>query len=178
MPSYNNYNRYNRGRRGRSKPRPRLMPPPETKYFNNNIIHSAISSSTTSLTLIAAGTGVENRIGRKIKLKSLLMNIRKEGTGVVRAVLYVPKQANQTLSLPSLESPVDNDQFWVLRDWYFSDTNNNNPGVWTHVFPTGLNVEYEGTGSGAVVKNPVKLLLQTIGSSTINGHTKVWYTDN
>jgi len=176
MPSKNNYNRYNNNTRRRT--RRRLMPLPETKYFNNNIIHSGISESTTDLTMIAAGTAVEQRVGRKVKLKSLLMNFRVTGTGgPTRCVLYVPKQANQDLSLAAIENSVDNDQFWVLRDWYVADNIDNNPGVWTHTFPMGLNVEYDGTGGSSAVKNPVKLYLTSGGTTTINGHTKVWYTD-
>jgi len=176
MPSKNNYSKYNNSRRPTQ--RRRLMPLPETKYFNNNIIHSGISESTTSLTLIESGTGVENRVGRKIKLKSLMMNFRVTGTGgPCRCILYVPKQANQDISLPSIESPTDNDQFWILRDWYVADNIDNNPGIWTHTFPMGLNVEYDGTASTAVTRNPVKLYLTSQGNTTINGHTKVWYTD-
>ena len=154
------------------------MPVPETKYFNKAISHISTATSTNVLTAIPAGTSVQERIGRKIKVKALSMNLRRiVDQGEIRCVLYVPKQANQNLALASMHDPIDNDQFWVLRDWYFSDGLQNNPGIWTHTFPMGLNVEYDGTGSASQIRNTVKLFMFSGGTADVVGHTKVWYTD-
>lgn len=177
MARNTNYNRYTRARRARRSMRPR-MPVPESKYFNQAITHSG-TESTQVLTAIASGTSTEQRVGRKIKLKSILMNLSGVGSGIqTRCILYVPKVATQELSLSNPADAVDNDQYWVLRDWWMADKLQNQPNIYTHTFPMGLNVEYTGTAAATPAKNAVKLYMTCTGiGGSISGHTKVWYTD-
>ena len=165
-------------RRRNARPIRALRSEPESKYFNNVVTHSATTDSTTILTGMAAGTGVQERVGRKIKTLSAMVNLDVDASLIARCILYVPKQADQELVLTSFYLPVDNDQFWVLKDWYQSNNQNNNPQIVTHKFPMGLNCEYDGTGATALAKNPVKLLIRTSATGTVQGHTKVWYKDN
>lgn len=176
-----------RGRYGFNRYRPMraLRSEPESKYFNNNIIQSSTETATTELTGIPAGTGVEGRIGRKIKVMSALCNVYLQSNSPLRCILYVPKQADQELALTEQYQPVDSDQFWVLKDWWQTGAVGNanedsrNPMIVSHRFPLGLNVEFDGSGAGAFVKNPIKLYTHgNGGTTTVNGFTKVWYKDN
>ena len=157
---------------------------PESKYFNNTIAKSGVVADSVNTTAIGAGSSSEERVGRKICLKSVEYLFSTAGTTAgspVRMILYVPKQSNQTLSLTSFADAIDNNQFWVISDRQFNGTIDNITHIhmYRHRFPMGLNVEYDGATSGDVVKNPVRLLIQTNDTTTdVSGHTKVWFTDN
>ena len=158
-----------------------VMYKPESKYANRNINHTAVTTSTLVLTAIAAGSGTSGRDGRKIKIKSLECNFLPGGTVPIRCIIYVPKTASDTLGLASVDAAVENDQFWILKDFYInSNTDTALTGTQMgHRFPMGLTVEFDGDTATDQVKNPIKMYLHNAGNNTqtINGHTKVWYTD-
>lgn len=165
-----------------------LVVKPESKYANRNITHLAVTNSTTVLTAIAAGSGSSGgRDGRKIKLKSFEMKLQVDTAlaSFYRIVFYVPKNATDTLALANVYSAIENDQIWVLHDrfLYFQSTggtpvdNSNATQSYRHSFPMGLGVEFDGDATSDFVKNPVKMLILSSTTTSVLGHTKVWYTD-
>jgi len=156
-------------------------PKPETKKKNTSIIHAASTQSTTLPTAIAAGAGPAQRVGRKIRVKALEVCLQADaGSGPIRVVLYVPKSAPDTISLTAPSDQIDNDGFWVVRDFW---VNPNDNGVamahrMVHRFPIHMLTEYENANASGTIRNNLKLQLFSANSTNINGHTKVWYLDN
>lgn len=158
-----------------------LYPKPETKYHNESILHNAVQNSTTLACNVEAGAGTTNRVGRKLRIKSLEVLLRAAaGSGPVRMVIYVPKTQSQTLTLTNPAQAIDNDQFWVVKDgWVQPQGNNAAEGIYyRHSFPLGLVTEYDGNTASDVIKNGIKVLLFATNSTTILGHTKIWFMDN
>lgn len=156
-------------------------PKPETKQFSAGIGHNTVQNSTQLLTNIQAGAGPQDRVGRKIRVKSAEIALRANpGSGAIRAVLYVPKTSTETLTLTSVAANADNDAFWIVKDWILNPQSNNiGHGQWIrHRFPMTMLTEYDGSAAGDTVKNNLKLLLFAANSTTITGHTKVWFNDN
>jgi len=151
---------------------------PETKYFNQAIPTASVASRTINCCRMDAGTGVSERIGRKITLKSVsYLGIAPSGTSC-RAILYVPKDQSDELVLSGYTAGVDNDKFWVISDKLWDANGSLTAFQHSHRFPMGMGVEYGGPLGDDINRNGVRLLLATDGVTTINGHTKIWYADN
>lgn len=148
---------------------------PESKYNNKSIDTSGVTNVITACVDIGAGTNINNRIGRKIRIKSVEYMFRVPSDVPVRACLYVPKDPDAVLSIAGSTGSIRNEQFWTVHDMLWEANGSQTSGCYRHTFPLGMVVEF--SGSGDVVKNNLKLILQTDSSATFEGHTKVWYTD-
>lgn len=146
----------------------------ETKYKNESITHLAATTSTTTISNVSEGNGVSTRDGRKILMMSAEVRMRVGGTNC-RVVIYVPKDPSTTLALTNDWDPIDNDEYWVLHDRLYTGDGD---GVFAVNFRLHqkLGIEYAVT-TGAAIKNPVKMYLHSSTTSTILGHTKLWYKD-
>lgn len=146
----------------------------ETKYKNVDIIHLAVTNSTTTISDVSEGNGVSTRDGRKIMMLNCEVRMRVAGTNA-RVVIYVPKDPSLSLALTNDFDSVENDEFWVLHDRLYTG---DGAGVFAINFRLHqpLGIEYAVT-TGAAIKNPVKMLVQTSAASSVLGHTKLWYKD-
>ena len=154
--------------------------PPESKFINTAISHAATTTSTTILTALAIGASTSTRVGRKVKVKSVDMNVTVNGPTAVklRCILYAPKQADDIIALTNHYDSVNNDRYWIIKDWYQTANLNNATQITRHRFPMGLGVEFDGPLLTDLAKNPLKLYIHTNAADDVRGHTKVWYTDN
>lgn len=147
----------------------------ETKYVNRTIAHTTTANSTTTLSGISSGSGTSQRDGRKILMSALEIRWHCNSDTPVRCVIYVPKGAPGTvLSLSAWSDPVENDEFWVLYD-VIIDANGGTTSF-NRKLRQKLTIEYSDSTISAT-RNPVYMLLQTSGNTTIVGHTKLWYKD-
>lgn len=145
----------------------------ETKYVNTPINHSATTTSTTVISSCGAGTSQSTRTGRKVMMNAaeLRMNL---GGATVRCIVYVPKDASDFISLTNYYDAVDNDEMWVLQDLILDGQVDSN--TFNRRLRQLLTIEYNDS-TGNATRNPVKLYLHSSSSTTINGHTKMWYKD-
>lgn len=157
---------------------------PESKFHNTTVSHLTTPFSNTNLCNIAAGTGTQDRIGRKVRVKSAEYTLCTSGSATdvpIRAILYVPKSTGDNLSLAIFTDPVPNDRFWVIHDCLY-DANGGGgttSAQYRHSFNLPISVEYDGPLAGDLSKNDIKLFIATGNSSgNVIGHTKVWYIDN
>lgn len=154
---------------------------PESKFYNQEITaHSATTQSTTNAARIAAGTGKSERIGRKVRIKSVECLISATAGVSVRAILYVPKDQSDELIPSSLTAPIDNATFWVLEDRLLQPQGSNvkTNGWMKHSFPYSIVTEYGGPNATDINRNGPRLCLVTDASATVTGHTKIWFTDS
>lgn len=150
----------------------------ESKYYNAAINHTAVTS-TTACSAITAGSGTEERDGRKIMMTGLTAQIvlNTATSGFIRVIVYVPKVSSASLSLANVYSPVENDATWVLFDrMYKFDYETSLLQTINLKLSKKLVIDYED-GSGAAVRNPVKLYIHTSGTTTGLGWTKLWFKD-
>lgn len=178
---------YNRGRSRSSKRMRRsplrLAPSSETKTHDYAISHNALTSSTNNLVEISLGNDYNQRIGRKINVRYMHFNLANTVTfsTPTRAILYVPKTSSDILTLTNRWDVVDTSKFWVIKDFYFSgDTGAYAQEIqFSHKFPMGINVEWDGNTSSDITKNNIKLYMHGPGNTTvIQGHVKVSYKDS
>lgn len=150
---------------------------PETKYFNQTISETAISTTVDTCN-VPAGTDIEERIGRKIRLKSVEYMGRLTLNDIVRVILYVPKDQGEVLSIPSTTAAVENDRFWILHDKLYDPNGSSTVFQYRHTFPMGMLVEFGGPLGTDINRNGVKMLVQSGDSVARAFHTKIWYQDN
>lgn len=147
----------------------------ESRYFNSAITHSSTTASTTAVNDVAGGTGSSDRTGRKIACKAVEVKLSAtDNTGVIRVVLYSPKQSGQVLALTNLNDPIENDEFWVLMDVYV-DTINDNTTL-NRLVRQALTTEFSDT-AGTIRRGELYLLCRSASTTTITGHTKLWFID-
>lgn len=148
----------------------------ETKYVNTPIAHSATTTSTTVISSCAQGSGPEARDGRKVMMNAAELQIVQTGTPItaVRVIVYVPKDASDTIGLTNYYDPIDNDTHWVLMDMMMSPEALSS--TLTRRLRRLLTCEYNDN-TGNATRNAVKLYLHSSASATIQGHTKMWYKD-
>ena len=151
---------------------------PETKYFNQNVPTGSAVSRTVNCCRMDAGTGVSERIGRKITLKSVGYMLTVSGNTRIRCILYVPKDQSDELVLSGANDAVENDKFWVIHDKLWDPNGSATVAQHNHRFPMGMGVEYGGPLGDDINRNGVRLAVVTPGAASANGHTKIWYADN
>lgn len=153
---------------------------PESKFKNAAIVHSATTQSTTNCARMQAGTANQNRVGRKIRIKSVEALVSAPSGTSVRAILYVPKDQSDELIPGSVTEAIDNSLFWVLEDRLLQPQGGNvaTNGWMKHSFPYSIVTEYGGPNADDINRNGPRLCLVTSASVTVSGHTKIWYTDN
>jgi len=148
-------------------------------FFDEDIV-----GINTELSSIAQGVDTDDRIGNRITMTRLDLQLLAKNSGGFRVIIYVPKIANANLPNTLLYHGVDNSKFWVLHDEFYG-------------MPVGgtlsqvavnlkinkiLKIFYSNNTATSYEKNPIKLycncLIRSAGSAaTIEGHTKLWYKD-
>lgn len=130
------------------------------------------------------GTGAVERNGRKIRSYAYEYKVRQSGTSAAaycRVILYVPKQANQTLSFTTIDDAVPNDKFWVLHDKLYSAGTISAAG-YPQIFGQArvrqpLTAEFDDAGNQ--VRGQVRMFVcsDLAGGFISRGTVKCWYKD-
>lgn len=161
-------------------PRRNYAPKPETKFKNTNS-SSAGPIVNHPFAEISASASAQGRVGRKIKAKSLEYMVQGQTGQILRVVCYVPKEQADELTLTSVTDAVDNNKFWVLKDSFIQPQGTSVPTILheTINLPYGMNIEYDGDLSTAIVRNGPKLCIRVVsGTEALVSYQKIWYTDN
>lgn len=159
----------------------RSLAKPESKYYNLDVSSDPGTSAslTANMCRIPAGTGVEQRVGRKIKLLSAEYCGQLTTNNPVRIIMYVPKDQSDELVLANQSSSVDNDKFWVIHDKFYDSNGGNTIFQFRKTFRFGINTEFGGTAGDDINKNGVRLSITKLNATdSARYHTKVWYLDN
>lgn len=145
----------------------------ESQYFNQVINHNNVASSTTNISDITITGGSQGRSGSKVV--SYALDVKMLIGSVTRCVVYVPKQANDTLALTDVGAAVKNDEFWVLHDMLYDSDDCSTINFRIRQM---LGIEFSD-GQVVARKNPIKMYLLAGGGATetIIGHTKLWFKD-
>jgi len=148
-------------------------------FFNEDT-----AGRNTELSAIPQGVDTDDRIGNRITMTRLDVQLLAKNSGGFRVIIYVPKIADDQIPNTILYDGIDNSKFWVLHDEFYGMP------VGGTLSQVAVNLKinktmklfYSGAGSTTFEKNPIKMyatnLLKGAGSaSTIEGHTKLWYKD-
>lgn len=155
--------------------------------FDNNIPYE------NHLTQVAVGTGPSARVGNQIKLtgmygKLFLVNATGASpTTLCRVILYIPKEANDTLAGLSYYSPPDQDRFTILKEQFLTIGTNgvgasaNIPSSRILNFKRKLRntVQFSGSNGNDVSKNPIRIYMvsNTPDDISVRGFVYTYYKD-
>lgn len=156
------------------------QPNAEMKFLTTTISHNATTQSNTVTTLIPNGSSSAERIGRKVKFWNLELCMSQTSTTseIYRVVVYRPKaDVADRLTLSNASSPVDIRKFHVLHDQWVG-VGNDLRGLKKYLkFPYGIIGDYETTSGSSYASGPVVVSITSPGSDTIEGYTRMYFTD-
>jgi len=135
----------------------------------------------TPVTSISQGTDTNNRIGSRITMTRLDVNLFARQTDGLRLILYVPKIADSNIGTSvGFNSAVDNSAYWVLHDEMYSEVDQQ----------ISINLKlnkimklyYRGSAATSFEKNPIQMYLTTVNQTgdpnvRVDGVVKLWYKD-
>jgi len=133
------------------------------------------------LTSIAQGVDSDNRIGARITMTRLDVNLLARGTDGMRLILYVPKIADSTIGTSiGLNNPVDNNAYWVLHDEIYPEVDSQ-LAVNIKINKT-MKMFYRGSAGTSFEKNPIRMYLTCVNQTgdpnvRCDGYCKIWYKD-
>ena len=147
-----------------------------------SIIHTTSLNSVTRINAITQGSAINQRIGSKVKVLRVEGLIRSTTDKSLRATLYSPKTGSAVSLAPSLDGPVDLNDYWVVKDWWMHNgTSPNGRGAFfSHKFPMGVITEFAigSTAADADFRKGMLLLrIQATSSDTVQGYVRCWYVD-
>lgn len=163
----------------RQKPEPTMVVyrgvKPEMKHCSYIISHSAVATSNRLLS-VAAGTGIQERVGNKVKVHHV--EVLFGASGGLRVSLLLPNDASAGPSL-SFTTSVDRDRDAVLYDKFFHNntTPSSNGAIIRHKLPMGIVQRYASTTAASVNSGSIYLCLNTPAPATVTGYVRIWYTD-
>lgn len=151
---------------------------PEMKHGGFTIAHVGVATSNRLINEIAAGPGINERIGTKIKIHHIEFLVANTSGLGTRVTFLLPRDASAAPSL-SYTTSVDRDRDSVLLDkFYHGNTTPSSSGfLGNHKLPMGIVSKYaSGTGT-SINSNSIYMLINTAASSTVLGYVRIWYTD-
>ena len=152
----------------------------EGPFFNEDT-----NGVNTELSSIAQGVDVDDRIGNRITMTRLDVQLFAEDTAGFRVIIYIPKQADANLpNTTGFNTGTDSSRFWILHDQVYgipTSATTSQVAVNLKINKT-LKMYYTNSTATSYEKNPIKLYCTTNRNgaglgSVINGHTKLWYKD-
>lgn len=166
----------------------------ERKHVGNTL--NAISYDTTGtnyeLTTLAQGDDTNQRTGREVRATSFRFDAvmhYADTTNIIRVILYIAKDNDDTLSGTTVYSLIDHDSFHVLHDEYYA-VGNSGPMVtkiklrksWINGGKSrGMLLKYTSSASEVSVQNTLKMfIVSDSGASvhpTITGRYNLYFTD-
>ena len=154
----------------------RTGPKPEMKHTSYTLAHSAVANANLSLSTLAQGSDVNNRIGNKVKIWRITGQINSDEP--IKAHLLMPYDASATPATGFSSTNVTdqmNYKIWCLNP---SDVTNG-PNVYdiNYKFPSGIVVRYGSSTSTDVIKNHLYFQTNTPSATTVSGYIRIWYTD-
>ena len=144
---------------------------------------------------VAGGTSQQQRVGNQIKLTSFrlkgILSLDHGFTGnlwdIVRVVLYIPKDPDDTLNLGVSEA-IDLDQFTILSDRLIPMGSNHDAcKLYNKVLlfkkgrRTGMNVQFSSDLATAVTKNNIKMYMvckSAANTPKFNGYWRFYFKDS
>lgn len=168
---------------------------PEKKFTYTLYTAQSISNAgvDTQLTGVATGTSQNDRIGNSIRVTGIYADLFFTGadlTNSMRCIVYIPRNPTDNLSVGPLQfnQGPDLDSYVVLKDMLIT-TSQAGPDVarrkirlkFDRGLSKGIHVQYNGTGGGNLIKNPVRIYFVSdsgaIAHPELNGYIYMYYTD-
>ena len=139
------------------------------------------TGTNIDVTNVAQGTDADDRIGNRITMTRLDVNLLARATDGLRLVLYISKIADSNIgTAPGLNSGLDNSAFWVLHDEIYQEID----GQVAINFKLNkiLQLFYRGSAATSYEKNPIRMYLTTVDQTAnpncrCDGVVKLWYKD-
>ena len=153
----------------------RAGPKPEMKHASYIVSHTGATFANLSLSTMAQGTSVNNRVGNKIKIWRITGVLTSAAP--VKAHLLMPYDPSATPTSGFSSTSVSdqmNYKIWTLNP---SITGSANVFDVNYRFPSGIVVRYGSSTSTDILKNHLYFQTNTGASSTVNGQIRIWYTD-
>ena len=137
--------------------------------------------TNVDVTNVAQGTDNDDRIGNRITMTRLDVNLFARQTSGLRMVLYVSKIADSNIGTsPGFNSALDNSAFWILHDEMYNQID----GQIAINFKLNkvLQLFYRGSAATSYEKNPIRMYLAPINLTAdpncrCDGVVKLWYKD-
>lgn len=179
----------------RSNKRARVTPAQVRKIIRNNaefkfhdvqgpFVVSNTTGINTDLSLIATGSNFDQRVGNKITMTRLDIQMLCRNTEGMRLIIYCPKAPDATIpNTTGLNAPVDNNKFWIWHDEIYAPM-----GIVAGDIPINLkfnktmNILFDGGAGSALSRNPIRMYFTSVDQTAntarrVDGITKLWYKD-
>lgn len=148
---------------------------PEMKAADFSITHTSVSESNTDLSQLSLGTGVNNRVGSRVK--AWRIQGRFTASQPIRIELLMMNDASDSPTNTAIT--LYNYRRAVNLGTYIYDLQVSNSLVdFDHKLPIGLNMTYDGTASTDIVRNKVVARITTATATTVSGEFRLYFTDN
>lgn len=162
----------------RSSVRKQVLAMAETKHTHLSVIGGTGLVAENLMNAPAIGTGQHQRVGSKITVTGFFARITfraRNAQGIMRVVLYRPRDVNRTLSLDAMTpfGHIDKDEYVVYHDTLHPLSNSNGPD-WDTVtigqkFPSGLITTFDDSTTN-IQDNPLRLWISGYNSLTPDEH--------
>lgn len=150
---------------------------PELKKISGTIVQNGLPTHQQVLSQVAEGTGPDQRIGNKIRLKKLELRLPAI-TG--RYCVYIAnKNALDNLIVSPYEASDFEEDFWVIKDKTMDTLQTYEEKFVRNFGQNGVIVEFDAANATSYLSNPLKFSAGTGGGNIdIKGWYTIWYEDN
>ena len=152
---------------------------PEMKYFDVIPDYAAKTDVTVTLNDVTQGTGVQNRVGGKIKIWRIEYSLTESSSFATVCVdLLINNTAGGTIphTYPFMADRRTVTQ--LKRTFHQSGTSNGPKGMFvSHKLPLGIVSKFAGAAGTTINHNQIVARILTPASETITGNFRIWFTD-
>ena len=151
---------------------------PEIKYKQFNLTYSTVASTTQFLSSIGQGSGVDERIGAKVKIYKVEYILAQTSGDPIRVDISINNVADATPAHTFSQAANRTTQTMLSTKFLHSGANLNSRGGMVVVkMPYPVMSKYTGSGSDTVSSGQVIAHITTPTTTTITGYFRVYYTD-
>ena len=152
---------------------------PEMKYYDVVLTYSAAQAITITLNDVAQGTGVQNRVGGKIKIWRIEYSLQEtSSSNTVLVDLLINNTAGGTIPHTYPFMPDRRSVVALKRTFHQSGTNNGPKGMLvSHKLPMGVVSKFSGAAGTTINNNQIVARILTPAAEDITGNFRIWYTD-
>jgi len=150
----------------------------EMKFFDTDIVHASTTGSSTTINFVPNTTAVQGRVGNKIKIWRVEMMLASSNSTPILVRLVLPKDPTAFV-LPTFTTFIDPGTATVLKTQYLHNGAQPNTSGYhcNHKLPLGLVSEYNDIAGTDLTKNNLLAVFNQPIGGTINGTTRIWFTD-
>ena len=152
---------------------------PEMKYYDVVLSYTASTALTLTLNDVGQGTGVQNRVGGKIKIWRIEYSLTEStSSATVLVDLLINNTTGGTVGHTYPFMPDRRTVSSLKRTFHQSGTQNGPKGMLvSHKLPLGVVSKYAGASGTSINSNQIVARILTPAAEDISGNFRIWFTD-